>query len=157
MAQRDSVRKDKTGASSASPPTGRTPPTPGAGTGVARYRDLLVWQKAFDLVSEVYRATARFPAREQYGLTAQTRRACVSVVANIAEGAARQHTREFVQHLHVALGSMAELETYLLLSERLRYLPEEASKALMASASEVGRMLRGLVKSLQRKGETSTQ
>ena len=157
MGQRDNVRKDKRGTPSTSPATARNPVTPGAGANVARYRDLLVWQKAFDLVTEVYKATAGFPAAEQYGLTAQMRRACVSVVANIAEGAARQHTREFVQHLHVALGSMAELETYLLLSDRLRYFPQQASQPLMASAAEVGRMLRGLVKSLQRKGETSAQ
>jgi len=84
---------------------------------VQSYRDLQVWQKSMDLVTECYRATQQFPKTEIYGLTSQLQRAAVSVPANIAEGQGRQHTKEFIQHLSIAYGSLAELETHLQIAQ----------------------------------------
>jgi len=92
---------------------------------IQSYRDLIVWQKAVDLAPEVYRLIRRFPKEETYGLADQARRAAVSIPANIAEGQARQHTREFLQHLSIAKGSLGELDTLLIVAGRLRYLTEQ--------------------------------
>jgi four helix bundle protein len=91
-------------------------------TSVKSYRDLEVWQKAMAMVVECYKITKQFPKDEIYGLTFQLRRAAVSIPANIAEGRERQHTREFVQHLSIAYGSLAELETHLQIAQRLNYI-----------------------------------
>jgi four helix bundle protein len=82
------------------------------------YRDLEVWQKAMDLVEEVYRIAERFPSQEKYGLTGQLQRAAVSIPANIAEGYGRMHRKEYLQHLSIAKGSLAEVETHLALAVR---------------------------------------
>ncbi len=86
------------------------------------YRELDVWQKAMDLVVACYEASGDFPNYEIYGLTSQLRRAAVSVPANIAEGRGRQHTAEFIQHLSIATGSLAELETHIEIAQRLGYI-----------------------------------
>jgi four helix bundle protein len=112
------------------------------------YRDLEVWQKAMDLVVECYRITNKFPRSELYGLTSQLRRAAVSVPSNIAEGRERQHTKEFVQHLAIAYGSLAELETHLQIAQRLNYLDSRQVRQVLEKTSEVGRMLNGLRRSL---------
>jgi four helix bundle protein len=112
------------------------------------YRDLEVWQKAMDLVVECYRITNKFPRSELYGLTSQLRRAAVSVPSNIAEGRERQHTKEFVQHLAIAYGSLAELETHLQIAQRLNYLDSSQVRQVLEKTSEVGRMLNGLRRSL---------
>jgi len=112
------------------------------------YRDLEVWQKAMDLVVECYRITNKFPRSELYGLTSQLRRAAVSVPSNIAEGRERQHTKEFVQHLAIAYGSLAELETHLQIAQRLTYLDSRQVRQVLEKTSEVGRMLNGLRRSL---------
>jgi four helix bundle protein len=112
------------------------------------YRDLEVWQKAMDLVVECYRITNKFPRSELYGLTSQLRRAAVSVPSNIAEGRERQHTKEFVQHLAIAYGSLAELETHLQIAQRLNYLDSSQVRRVLEKTSEVGRMLNGLRRSL---------
>jgi four helix bundle protein len=109
---------------------------------------LEVWQKAMLLVEECYRATAPFPAAEIYGLTNQIRRAAVSVPANIAEGQARQHTREFLQHLSIAYASLAELETHIQIAARLSYLNEAAEDTLLSRCGEVGRLINGLKRAL---------
>jgi len=110
------------------------------------FRDLLVWQKAMSLVTDIYRTTREFPPDERYGLTSQIRRAAVSVPSNIAEGQARPTRGEFRQFLGHAKGSLAELETQLLIAENLGYFREPND--LLAQISEVGRMLSGLLSSL---------
>jgi len=107
------------------------------------HKDLIVWQKAMDFVEEVYKLTNTMPKTEVYGLTSQIRRSAVSIPSNIAEGAARNHSKEFMQFLYVALGSVAELETQLLLAERLQFIP----MAPIGNLSEIKKMLLGLIKS----------
>ena len=97
----------------------------------------------------VYRISAQFPPEERFGITGQVRRSVVSIAANIAEGAERQGPREYLNFLGIASGSLAETETFLLLAVRLRMVREEQVKPLLAQASEVGRMLNGLKRSLR--------
>jgi four helix bundle protein len=112
-----------------------------------RYRDLIVWQKAMDLVVEVYRLSQTFPATEKFGLASQIQRAAVSP-SNIAEGHARKSSGAFVNHLSIAAGSLAELETQIMLAERLKLCPKELSQPLLSCADEIGCMLTGLKASL---------
>jgi four helix bundle protein len=112
------------------------------------YKDLMAWQKAMDLVAEVYRLTEGFPKREVYSLTDQIRRAAVSVPSNIAEGQAHYNKREFLHFLRHAAGSLAELETQVQIAGRLNYAPEDQTKPLLEHIYEVGRILNGLIKSL---------
>ena len=120
-------------------------------TTLGRYRDLLVWQKSLDLVEQVYRLTQRLPQTEIYGLSSQMRRAAVSIPSNIAEGQSRNSTGEFRQALGVAKGSLAELETQLLIGVRLTYLAEAQTSPVLALCQEIGKMLNGLIKSLRSK------
>jgi len=117
----------------------------------AGFRELEVWKKAMDFAQSIYVLSARFPQQEQFGLTAQMRRASVSVASCIAEGHGRGSPREFGRFISIALGSLAETETQLLLAERLGYVDRRVEDTL-ASAAEIGRMLNGLRKSLERKG-----
>jgi len=114
------------------------------------YRDLEVWQNAMDLVVECYRTTEKFPKKETFGLAGQLQRAGVSIPANIAEGRARQHTKEFLQHLSIAYGSLAELETHILIAERLKYIGSDESNELVDKTATVGRMINGLRRSLKK-------
>ena len=114
------------------------------------YTDLIAWQKSMDLAQELYRATARFPKEEMYGLTSQLRRAAVSVPSNIAEGQGRRTTGAFLQHLSIAHGSLRETETQMLLAARLGYLSDKAAASLMKQAGEVGRLITGLANSLSK-------
>src|SRR6266496_2704598 len=115
------------------------------------FRDLEVWQKAMDLVVEIYRLTRSFPSDERYGLTSQLRRAAVSVPSNIAEGRGRFGLGGFLYYLSVSTGSLMEVETQFLISERLEYLtPSEARKVLERTA-EVRRLLAGMVRALRTK------
>ena len=116
---------------------------------VKRYEDLIVWQKAVDLVVEVYRVTKVFPREEVYGLTAQIRRAVVSIPSNIAEGQGRGSTGEFRQFLGHARGSLFELRTQLVIAEKLGYLNPSDAEKLKSAAAEVGRILNGLLTSLK--------
>jgi four helix bundle protein len=106
-----------------------------------------------ELAVEAYRVTQNFPKEEMYGMTAQFRRSAASVAANIAEGHGRENTGSFVQFLRVAQGSLKELETHLLLADRVGLGPTVASVSLMGRCDSLGRMLRSLIRSLQRKGE----
>ena len=115
---------------------------------VRSYRDLIVWQKAMTLVTDVYRVTGSFPKTEIYGLTSQLRRAAVSVPSNIAEGQGRASTGEFKQFLCHARGSLLEIETQLQIAQSLEYLASEACAILLRKCSEVGRILNGLIASL---------
>ena len=112
------------------------------------YRDLVVWQKAMDVVEKVYRFTQDFPKEETYGLVAQMRRAAVSVPSNIAEGQGRMSRGEFRQFLGQARGSLLELETQVLIAERLGYLQATNARVILEQATEVKRMLHGLAESL---------
>ncbi|RZJ87473.1 MAG: four helix bundle protein [Brevundimonas sp.] len=116
---------------------------------VRHYRDLLVWPKAIDWVEAVYGATQPWPADERYGLTSQIRRAAVSVPSNIAEGCARRSTAEFLRLLSIARGSLAEVETQIILAVRLGYLVTDQSKPLFDAADEISRMLAGLIAKLE--------
>jgi len=113
------------------------------------YKDLIVWQKAMDLVSALYDVTEAFPKRETYSLTDQMRRAAVSVPSNIAEGQAHYSNREFRHFLRHSRGSLAELETQVLIAQRRNYLSESQAVELMKRADEVGRILSGLITSLK--------
>ncbi|MBZ5555007.1 MAG: four helix bundle protein [Acidobacteriia bacterium] len=115
---------------------------------VKKYSDLIVWQKAMDLTQEVYTVTRCFPKEEIYGLTSQLRRAAVSVPSNIAEGQGRKSTSEFLQHLSIAYGSLLEVETQVLIAERLAYLEKQSVSGLISRTSEVGKLLNGLRNSL---------
>lgn len=111
---------------------------------IKSYRDLAVWQKGVELAEACYLLTKRFPATERYGLTSQIRRAAVSVPANIAEGHGRSGPGQFVHQLSIARGSLRELETLLLISQRQAYGKTETFLDLAARTDEIGRMLFGL-------------
>jgi len=120
---------------------------------IRSYRDLKVWQLGMDLVHRVYDVTREFPKTEIFGLTSQIRRAAVSVPSNVAEGHARGGTREFLHFLTISLGSLAELETQLVIAHRLEYVDNEAADHVLHMCDQVGRMLRALQKSLKAKVE----
>lgn len=113
------------------------------------YRDLIAWQKAMDLVASIYDATDAFPKRETYSLTDQMRRAAFSIPSNIAEGQAHYSNREFLHFLRHARGSLAELETQILIAQRREYLDQAQSDDLLKRADELSRILSGLINSLK--------
>lgn len=115
------------------------------------YRDLEVWKKSIDWVETIYRVSASFPSEERFGLTAQLRRAAASVPANVAEGAARSGTGEYLQFLSVASGSLAEVETFLILAGRMNFIAPENLEPLQAQAEEISKMLGGLKRALRSK------
>lgn len=115
---------------------------------VKSYQDLLVWQKAMELVTEIYRIAKLLPREELYALSDQMRRSAVSIPSNIAEGQARNSTREFINFLSVAKGSNAELQTQCLICVRLSYLTGSELETALALSDEVGKMLNTLIKKL---------
>lgn len=119
------------------------------GAVIQSYQDLDVWKKSRSFVKAVYIATEDFPQREVYGLTNQLRRAAVSIPSNIAEGRCRSSRKEFVYHLRIATGSVAEVETQIMIANDLGFLDDAACKALLGGAAEIGRMLHGLLRSLE--------
>jgi four helix bundle protein len=114
------------------------------------FRDLIAWQKAMALATDVYRATDDFPRAELYGLTMQLRRAVVAVPSDIAEGKGRISKKEFIQMLARARGSACEVETQLEIGKNLGFLASESFEPLAAQCSEVGRLINGLISSIQR-------
>src|SRR5947209_19356339 len=112
---------------------------------LSSYRELIVWQKSMDLAARIYTITRSYPAEERFGITSQMRRAATSIPANIAAGQARRSTGEFLQSLGVARGSLAELETFLILSEQLRLLAAPTSEALLEDCAEISKMLNALM------------
>ncbi|MEW6120477.1 MAG: four helix bundle protein [Pseudomonadota bacterium] len=118
---------------------------------VYSYRDLSVWQLAMQLAESVYAVTRTFPQSELYALANQLQRAVVSVPSNIAEGHARNTTRDYLRFVSIAMGSLTEVETQIELAARLNYLGIEQRDALFTTTDELGRMLQGLRKSLQSK------
>ena len=117
------------------------------------YRELDVWKRAMDMAVAVYALTSEFPSQERYGLTSQMQRAAVSVPANIAEGYGRLHRGDYIHHLSIASSSLAELETHITLAVRLGFVEREAAAAVWNMAQEVGKMLSGMIRSLQGKSE----
>ena len=115
------------------------------------FKDLLVWQRAMDLAVEANRLSQPWPKSELYGLTAQLKRSALSVPANIAEGHGREHLGDYLHHLSIASGSLMELETELLLAQRLGYLAAEDAEGVFKRVQEVGRMLAGLSRKLKRR------
>jgi four helix bundle protein len=118
--------------------------------GATNYRDLFAWQRAMDLVEADYVVTKRWPAGEAYGLVGQIRRAAISIPSNVAEGQGRSSDKEFLQFLSIAHGSLREVETQLLISERLGYAATHEVEPLMRQAAEVGRLIQGLMRRLRR-------
>ena len=120
---------------------------------VKSYRDLKVWQRSMDLVEKCYHLTKRLPPTETYGLISQIQRAAVSIPANIAEGKGRDHLGDYIRHISIANGSLKELETHLLISERLAYLKTSEVQPVLELTDEIGRMLNSLMEKLkQRRG-----
>ena len=120
-------------------------------SGFKSYRDLEVWQLAMALAKQIYAVTASFPSDERFGLINQMRRASVSVPSNIAEGHARASTAEFQPYISIAMGSVAELETQVLLSLDPGFLNPDQQEQLMPKLDQIGKMLRGLHRSLARR------
>ena len=115
------------------------------------YKELKVWQKSYQLCLEIYKITKGFPKEETYGLTSQIRRAAVSVPSNMAEGYGRKTTPEYIQYLYIAYGSNCELETQASLSGDLGYIEAVKLEKLQDGIGEVERMLKALIKSLEKK------
>ena len=115
------------------------------------FHDLKVWQLGMELVERVYAMTKTFPDEEKFGLTSQLRRAIVSVPANIAERHARQSTKEYLRFLSIAVGSLAEVETFVELATRLAFLNRKRTESLLSAIAEERQMLRGLQRSLNTK------
>src|SRR6266481_4085086 len=112
---------------------------------VRNYQELIAWQRAMDLVEEVYKASRDFPREEIYALTSQIRKAAVSIPSNIAEGQGRRTTADFLRHLSIAYGSLREVETQILIAQRLKHLVQAKVENVLTRGGEVGRLLNGLM------------
>ena len=117
---------------------------------VQTYRDLIVWNKAMDLVTQIYQMTLGFPKDELFGLTSQIRKAAISIPSNIAEGRGKLTKGEFKLFLGHARGSLAEIETQILIAKNLDYLNDTEGDKLLEQIAEVGRLLNGLLASIKR-------
>jgi four helix bundle protein len=118
--------------------------------GVKTFRDLLVWQKAMNLVTETYKMTRRFPKEEWYGLVQQIRRCAVSIPSNIAEGYGQKATNDYIRFLQISIGSLFELQTQLEIALNLEYIPKEAFDSLFESTREIERMMVSLINKIQK-------
>lgn len=128
----------------------------GSTMSIKSYRDLEVWQRSMAWVKRIYKLTNQLPSNERFGLTSQMQRAAVSVPANIAEGATREHTGDYLRFVSIARGSLAEVETMILLCIELEYVPCDRCKELLNESEEISKMLAGLQRSLKsRKQNTS--
>jgi four helix bundle protein len=119
------------------------------------YKDLIAWQKAILLVTEIYSITRTFPGTEQFGLTSQLNRAAVSVPSNIAEGWGRETSKNFAQFLRNSRGSLMEIQTQLIIAKNLGYINSERFEAATGMSEEVGKIIHGLIKSINKKPETA--
>jgi four helix bundle protein len=117
-------------------------------SGIRGYRDLVVWQRAMGIAEQTYVLTRAFPKDEMFGLTSQARRAAVSIAANIAEGYGRGSRPAYANFVRIAQGSLKELETHLLLAERIGYLTMDVIEPVLQDADELGRMFRSLLNKL---------
>jgi four helix bundle protein len=118
---------------------------------VTSYKDLIAWRQAISLVTEIYRITVQFPKHETYGLSCQLRRASVSIASNIAEGHGRATPGEFTQFLCQARGSLCEVETQVVIARELEYIDRQQGLSLTNNMDELGRVLNGLISSIQRR------
>ena len=123
------------------------------GMTINSFRDLRVWQAGMDLVTHVYRLTQSFPREEQYGLTSQMRRAAVSVPSNIAEGHARESSKEYLNHLSIVQGSLAELQTQIEIAARLDFVEAEAARQTLELSASLSRQIFALRNAIARKIE----
>ena len=119
---------------------------------VESYKELKVWQEGVKLVEEIYELTRSFPPKEQYSLTSQIQRAAVSIPTNIAEGWGRGKTGEYVQFLRIARGSLMELETQLIISQRLNYIDQNTLSQFEENIEKIGKMINALIKNLGTRG-----
>ena len=117
------------------------------------HKDLDVWKKSVDLVTDIYKVTKCFPKEEIYGITNQMRRAAVSIPSNIAEGAGRQTDKEFVQFLHIAMGSSSELETQIIICKNLEYIGVEEMNTVLEKVYDIRKMLTGLLRAVKSREE----
>ena len=115
-------------------------------TKLRTHKDLDVWNKSVALVTSIYEITKDFPKDELFGLTSQIRRSAVSIPSNIAEGSARKGNKEFVQFLYISLGSMAELETQLIIATNLKYISSSKYDLIINDLTDIRKMLSGLIK-----------
>ncbi len=115
------------------------------------HKELDVWKTSIEFVSDIYQISGNFPKEEIYGLTSQIRRAAVSIPSNIAEGAARNHNSEFIQFLYIAIGSLSEVETQLLISRNLTYLDEDILELMEGKIKLIRTQISGLIKYLKGK------
>ena len=118
---------------------------------IRSYQELKVWSLAMELVEHVYSQTKSFPREETFGLSSQLRRAAISVPSNIAEGHSKDSSKEYLRHISIAMGSIAELETQTELSRRLSFINAEKTNELILRMAEIGRMLRGIQRTLKAK------
>ena len=118
---------------------------------IKTFRDLIVWQKAMDLVVKIYKVTNDFPDEEKYGLVSQLRRAGVSVTSNIAEGFGRNSNKTFIVFLNYSMGSLMEVETQLEISKRIEFISDEVYNELFEDCREVERLLSSLIRSVKAK------
>lgn len=121
---------------------------------MASYKELEVWREAFDLCGDIYRLTATLPDTERFGLQSQMRRGAVSIPSNIAEGYCRGSTRDYVRFLWVANGALAELETQLMLTGKLKLLPESGVRSILEALERLARRLRAPINALQKRIQT---
>ncbi|HQB93119.1 MAG TPA: four helix bundle protein [Candidatus Paceibacterota bacterium] len=118
-----------------------------------RYRDLLIWQKSLSLIKEIYTEAEKLPKTEEYNLKQQLKRAVVSVALNIAEGKNRRTSKDFINFLNIAKGSLAETEAVLLICEELKYL--QISEDLFARIEELAKMINSLITTIKKKSENA--
>ncbi|MBK9632924.1 MAG: four helix bundle protein [Bacteroidetes bacterium] len=118
---------------------------------MASYKNLIVWQKAIEFVTVIYKTTKLFPSDEKFNLITQINRAVISVPVNIAEGYGRESSKNYLQFLRISRGSILELETLLLISKNLNYLPIKDYEKLTENLNEISKLLQGLIKSIQNK------
>ncbi|MFH1867547.1 MAG: four helix bundle protein [Candidatus Omnitrophota bacterium] len=116
---------------------------------IRSFKDLKIWQKGIEIVKDIYKITKDFPKDELYGLTSQMRRCAVSVPSNIAEGFKRYHDKEYRQFLYIALGSSAELETQLIISNELKYINNKESEEIYEKVDHLSRMIMALIQKLK--------
>jgi four helix bundle protein len=118
---------------------------------IKTYRDLIVWQKSINIVTDTYRVTRHFPKQEAFGLILQIRKSSISIPSNIAEGYSRYSNKEFTRFLEIAIGSLSEMQTQLLISLNLEYLSKNDFTILTENSREIERMLSSLIRKLKAK------
>ena len=117
---------------------------------IRTFKDLMVWQKSYQLALDIYKISKNFPSEEKFGLTSQIRRAAISVPSNIAEGYARRYIKSYISFLKISHGSIAEVETQILISKDLGYTKEETLKKIIIKCTEIQKMLWALIRSLEK-------